>query len=97
MLGDIDAQSLTKRRPSGAYVVDVLSGTDARSERGQDANDKTPNLGTRTETHDFGGLLSPGEDSSGNPNARLGDHGFKPQTPIADENHPDTFAFLTYG
>ncbi len=69
--------------------MDVLSGPDARSEREQDSNDKTPNFGTLTDTHDSGGLLRLGDDSSGNPIALLGGHGFKLHNPIADEHHPD--------
>ena len=54
----------------------------------QDANDKTPNLGTRTDPHGLGGLLRPGAYSCRDPNACRGNSRTKFPNPIADEHHP---------
>ena len=50
---------------------------------------KTPNWGTRTDLHGFGGLLRLGADSGGDPNVCRGSGGTKSHNPIADEHHPD--------
>ena len=77
MLDVIDAQSLTKPRPSVTFVVDLVIQAPMPSQKEkQDANDKTPTVGTRTDPHVvLGGLLRPGADSGGDPNVGRGNGG----------------------